>query len=118
MGFVNSITTVMDFSQKSLENTMSTIKEVHQTIAEIPINVAEELGGLPEEQATALKNKHRRVLDHVHDGIVDAVGEVNEYIVKQAQAVNDMARAQWDPPKPTIVEFETKKNRGTNKKLG
>ncbi|MFW2405859.1 MAG: hypothetical protein ACN4GT_13895 [Gammaproteobacteria bacterium] len=118
MGFVNSITTVMDFSQRSLENTMDTIKEVHQTIVEIPINIAEELGGLPKEQADVLKTKHRLVLDHVHDGIVGAVGEVNQYIVKQAQAVNDMARAQWDPPKPRVVDFETKKGSGREKKTG
>jgi len=108
MSFVSKIASVMDFSQRSLENTMDTIKEVHQTIVEIPINVAADLG-FPEEKATQLKSKHRQVLDHLHGGIVDACGEVNRYIVHQAQAVNDFARAQWEPAKPTVVELDKKR---------
>lgn len=115
MGFVDRIATVMNFSQTSLENTMSTVMEVHQTIIEIPINVAEDLGGLPEEKAKALKDKHRQVLEHLNGGIVDAIGEVNQYIVKQAQAVNDFARSQWEPPKPTIVEFQKKQDQRKKK---
>lgn len=84
------ITKVTNFSQTSLENTMGTIKEVHQTIVEIPIDVARELG-LPDEQSRLLKEKHRRVLDHIHDGVCKACGEVNHYIVKQARAVNQLA---------------------------
>jgi hypothetical protein len=108
MSFVSRIASVMNFSQRSLENTMTTIKEVHQTIFEIPVNVAEDLG-LPREQAVDLKNKHRQILDHLHDGIVDACGEVNQYVVNQAQAVNDFARDQWEPPRQTVVDLETKR---------
>jgi len=102
------ITKVTDFSQKSLENTMDTIKEVHQTIAEIPINIAQELG-FPEENSAALKDTHRRVLDHLHGGFCDACGEVNQYIVKQAKAVNQLADFAPDPAEPTIVKFDQKK---------
>ena len=78
------VTRVMEFSQTSLENTLDTVQEVHQTMAEIPINVAQEFG-LSEQTSAALKYTHRRVLEHLYNGVRDAVGEVNEYMVKQAQ---------------------------------
>lgn len=105
------ISKVMDFSQTSLENTVDTIKEVQQTIVEIPINIAEELG-LPEETSAELKDKHRRILDHVMDGVCDACGEVNEYIVKQAEAVNDFANFTPSPTKPKLLRLETNKDAG------
>ena len=99
---------VTDFSQTSLENTMGTIKEVHQAIIEIPINVAQEFG-LPEEDSTALKNTHRQILDHLHGGVCNACGEVNHYIVKQAKAVNQLFDFASRPVEPTIVQLDRMK---------
>ncbi len=114
MDFVDRISKVMEFSQTSLENTMSTVREVHQSIIEIPINVAQELG-YSEEKSTALKNTHRRVLELIHGGIVDACGEVNKYVVKQAQAVSELADPQTQPAKPTLVDWAPeKKKAGAN----
>ena len=96
------ITKVTNFSQTSLENTMDTIKEVHQTLVEIPIDVAQELG-VPEEQAAALKETHRRILEHLHSGVCDACGEINQYIVKQAKTVNELANFEPPAPKPRVV---------------
>jgi len=104
------ITKVTDFSQTSLENTMGTIKEVHQAIIEIPIDVAQELG-FPEEDSTALKNKHRQILDHLHDGICDTCSEVNQYIVKQAMAVNQLFDFEAHPTETTIMKPERKEGR-------
>lgn len=114
------ITKVTDFSQQSLENTMGTIKEVHQTIIEIPINAAQEFG-LPEERAGALKDTHRRVLDHLHSGVCDACAEVNQYIVEQAKAVNRLADFDARPTEseePTVLKLDRPQERRQQKKLG
>jgi hypothetical protein len=113
MGMLNMspldwVTRVMDFSQTSLENTLNTVKEVHQTVAEIPINIAQEFG-MPDETATALKDTHRRVLDHINNGVRDSVGIVNQYMVKQAQNVDRLANFDRLPSAPTIVQLESKK---------
>lgn len=116
MSPLDLITKVTDFSQKSLENTLSSIKEVHQTIVEIPINVAQDLG-LPEDTSTALKYTHRRVLDRVHDGVCGACGEVNRYIVEQAKAVNQLADYPARSAQPSIVKMQ-KREEPRDKKLG
>lgn len=107
MRLVDRITKVMDFSQTSLENTMDTITEVHQTIIEIPINVVQELG-FPEETSTALKNTHRRILDRIYGGYCNACGEVNRYIVKQAQAVSQLTDPASEPARPAPIKLERK----------
>ena len=96
---------VTDFSQASLENTLGTIKEVHQTIVEIPIDIAQELG-LPEEESAAIKATHRRLLDHLHAGVCDACGEVNQYIVKQARIVDELANFDSKAAEPTVVKLD------------
>jgi len=95
-------TRVMDFAQTSLENTLHTTKEIHQTMAEIPLNVAEELG-MSKQTSAALKYIHRQVLDHIYDGVRDAVGEVNHYVVKQAQNIDRLTNFDRVPEEPTIV---------------
>ena len=90
-------TRVMEFSQTSLENTLDAVKEVHQTMAEIPLNVGQELG-LPKQTSDALKYIHRQVLDRIYDGVGEAVGEVNQYVVKQVQNVDRLAN--FDPASP------------------
>lgn len=99
---------VMEFSQTSLDNTLDTVKEVHQTMVEIPVNVAEELG-LPKQTAADLKNTHRRVLDHIYTGISDSVGHVNQYMVDQAQSVDWLTSSDRPPAAPKIVKIENKK---------
>jgi len=117
MRLVDRITKVMDFSQTSLENTMDTITEVHQTIIEIPINVVQELG-FPEETSTALKNTHRRILDRIYGGYCNACGEVNRYIVKQAQAVSKLSEFSSEPTRPMPVKLERKtENRPASKAI-
>ena len=104
------ITKVTDFSQRSLENTLGTIKEVHQTIIEIPIDIAQELG-LPEKDGSALKDAHRRILDRVHNGVCNACGEVNQYIVEQAKAVNQLADFRQKPAASTTVKLAANNGR-------
>ena len=101
---------VMEFSQTSLENTLHAVKEVHQTMAEIPLNVGQELG-LPKETSSALKYIHRQVLDRIYDGVGEAVGEVNQYVVKQAQNIDrlanfDRATSAPEPAPATEPEAE------------
>jgi hypothetical protein len=107
MSFVDRITAVMNFSQKSMENTMDVVKEVHQAIIEIPIDILLELG-YAEESAALLKQKHRRLLEATHGGIKKSCGEINQYIVKQATVVSELAEASAIRPKPKskLVELE------------
>jgi hypothetical protein len=121
MGILNMspldwVTRVMDFSQTSLENTLDTVKEVHQTIAEIPINVAQELG-LPKETAAALKYIHRQVLDQIDSGVRGSVGQVNQYMVKQAENVDKLTNFDRVPSEPTIVTPASKKAQQQERKL-
>ena len=114
MSFLSRITAVMDFSQKSMENTMDVVKEVHQAIIEIPIDIATELG-YAEESAKLLKQKHRRLLEATHGGIKKSCGEVNRYIVKQATIVTELAEASAIRPRPRaktkLVELEAPQSR-------
>jgi len=110
------VTRVMDFSQTSLDNTLDTVKEVHQTMAEIPINVAQEFG-MSEQTSAALKYTHRRVLDHVYNGVRDAVGEVNQYMVKQAQNVDRLTNFDRLPSPQTIVNLGSKQEPLEERKL-
>ena len=87
LDWVNRVT---DYSQRSLQNTMGTIKSVHQTHVEMPINVAQELGA-PADKCAAAKATHRQVLDHLHNGFLEACEEVHEYVAKQATLVNELA---------------------------
>jgi hypothetical protein len=101
------VETVMDFSQTSLDNTLHTIKEVHQTIAEIPIDVAQEFG-LPQETANALKSTHRRVLNRIHAGFSDACAEVHQYMIRQARAINKLTDfdADDEPEERPLVRVD------------
>ena len=110
------VTRVMEFSQTSLENTLDTVQEVHQTMAEIPINVAKEFG-MSEQTSAALKYTHRRVLEHLYNGVRDAVGEVNEYMVKQAQNVDRLTNFDRLPSRPTIVKLGSKKDQLEERKI-
>lgn len=107
MSPLDLIEKVTNFSQKSLDNTLGTIKEVHQAVVEIPINVAQDLG-LPADKASALKDTHRRILDHVHAGVSRACEEVNRYVLRQAQAVNELADYAKTPLDPNVVELRGK----------
>jgi len=102
------VTRVMEFSQTSLENTLDTVQEVHQTMVEIPINVAQELG-MSKQTAAGLKWTHERVLEHLYNGVRDAAGEVNEYMVKQAENIDRLTNFERLPSRPKIVKLESKK---------
>ena len=99
------IVKVTDFSPKSLQNTLDTVKEVHQSVVEIPINVAEELG-LLDENSEALKDKHRKILDHLYAGIGEPCHEVYRYIAKQATAVNELFDFSPPPVDSTVVRLD------------
>ena len=123
MGLLNKspldlIRKVTDFSQTSAENTLGTIKDVHQKLAEIPLDIAQEFG-LAEEKSNALKDKHRRVLEHLHSGVCDAIGEVNQYIVEQAKAVDELADYGSKSGEPKLVPLDRKpSDKPKKKKLG
>jgi len=118
MSFVDRITAVMTFSQQSMENTMDVVKEVHQAIIEIPIDILLELG-YAEESAVLLKQKHRRLLEATHGGIKKSCGEVNQYIVKQATIVSELAEASAIRPTPkpntNVVAVKVLENRPAKK---
>lgn len=109
---------VTNFSQTSAENTLGTIKEVHQKLVEIPLDLAQEFG-LPEEKSIELKDKHRRLLDHLHSGVCEAIGEVNRYVVKQAEAVDELADYGPKRAEPKLLQLDRKpSDRPQTKKLG
>jgi hypothetical protein len=90
------ISKVSKFSQQSLGNTLGTIKEVHQILVEVPIDIAEELGA-PPDKCAEVKAQHRRILDHVEKGVASSCNEVLDYIVKQAELVDELAAGREEP---------------------
>lgn len=106
---------VTDFSQRSLDNTLGTITSVQQSIVEVPINIAEELGVAPDKCAYA-KAVHRRLLGHVYQGLSASCAEVHDYIVKQATLVDELAAGSDNSTTKPVVDLQARAPR--LKKLG
>lgn len=66
------------------------IEHAHQTIAEMALDLAEEMG-LPHANAEVLKTKHHRVIHVFYDAIVRTNDEIGDLVVSQFDAVTRFA---------------------------
>jgi hypothetical protein len=82
MSVVESANRLNDFVQASLENAMSTIRKIHQTAVEIPIDIGKELG-LPADKADQVKAAHERILVNTYAGVRKAQADLGSLAVQQ-----------------------------------
>ncbi len=76
---------------------MDAVSNVHQTMVEVPVDIAREFG-YPEEKASALKASHRRILDRVYGSVCSSFDEFSDLAVKQAGELRDLIEDQSSPP--------------------
>jgi len=71
-----------DIVQSSFRNAMDAVENIHQTTAEIPIEILQEIG-YPEDKAEIVKDSHRRILRIVYGGICNAHEDLGKLVVQQ-----------------------------------
>jgi len=71
-----------DLVQSSFRNAMDAVENIHQTTAEIPIEILQEIG-YPEDKAEIIKDSHRRILKIVYGGICNAHEDLGKLVVQQ-----------------------------------
>ena len=102
MTIVDRISAVNNMMQSSFKNAITSVENIHQTAAEIPLEFLQEFG-YPEERAEKVRESHRRVLRVLYGGICDAHEKFGDLLVMQASGltkfVGGMAGAgNWTPP--------------------
>ena len=71
-----------DLVQSSFRNAMDAVEKIHQTTAEIPLEILKEIG-YPEDKAEIIKDSHRRILRIVYGGICSAHEDLGKLVVRQ-----------------------------------
>jgi adenylosuccinate lyase len=90
MTIAQQVSEFKDLIQNSLENAMGTVERIHQTVIEMPIDVATELG-LSQEQATRLKDGHRRILHTLYAGVASGYNDLGDLVVAQVTSLTEFA---------------------------
>jgi hypothetical protein len=113
MSFESKISTFNDLIQASFRNAMDTVESIHQTSAEMPIEVIKELG-YPEDKAEVIKDSHRKILRFLYGGISNANEELGKLVVMQAGELNKFAGSiltptDWKAPAKTTAKKTAKK---------
>lgn len=128
MSIQDKVSSFNDLIQASFRNAMDTVEHVHQTAAEMPLDVLQELGYPPEKTAT-IKESHRTILRILYGGIKSAHVEMGKLVVMQAgelgKFANEMSGAsKWQaqatsaPATKTVADTKagTAKKRGSKKR--
>jgi hypothetical protein len=76
--------------QESFSAALDAIENLHQTVAEMPLEVLTELG-YPESKADSLKDSHRNVLRVVYGGIRAIQQNLGELAVSQSGRLDALA---------------------------
>jgi len=79
-----------DLIQSSFRNAMDTVESIHQTSAEMPLEVLRELG-YPEEKTETIKEAHRKILRIMYGGICNAHQELGKLVVMQTGELSRFA---------------------------
>lgn len=83
MSIETKVSRFNDLIQSSFKNAMDTVESIHQTSAEMPLEVLKELG-YPEEKTESIKAAHRNILRILYGGIYSAHEELGKLVVMQA----------------------------------
>lgn len=90
MSVIEKLSEINDYVQLSFRNGMNTVEKLHQTTAEIPLDMASELG-FSKDQADMIKGVHRRMLKSFYGAVIKANKEVGDLVVKQATELRSLA---------------------------
>jgi hypothetical protein len=82
MTMQDKASTVNNLVQSSFRNAMDAVENIHQTAAEIPIEILKEIG-YPKDKAEIIKDSHRRILKIVYGGICNAHEDLGKLVVQQ-----------------------------------
>ncbi len=82
MTMQDKASTFNNLVQSSFRNAMYAVENIHQTTAEIPIEILKEIG-YPEDKAEIIKDSHRRILKIVYGGICSAHEDLGKLVVQQ-----------------------------------
>lgn len=82
-----------DMIQEAIDDGATTVEEVHQHIAALPLEMLENLG-LFESQASGLKDRQRKTIGLVYDTIRKVNQEVGSLISEQFAALEDARTAR------------------------
>ncbi|MDX1803270.1 MAG: hypothetical protein R3292_04260 [Alcanivorax sp.] len=92
MKAVERIELLKDMIQEAIDDGATSVEEVHQHIGGLPFDALEKLG-LFEEQASSLKDKHRKTIGLVYDTIRKVNQEVGSLISEQFASLEDARNA-------------------------
>lgn len=88
------------FIQHSLSRAMGKAENIHQIMAEMPLDVLKELG-YSEEKAENLKSSHRKMLRIVYSGLGKTQRDFGNLVVRQADELDKLAGGLFGTMKPT-----------------
>ncbi len=90
MSIETKVSRFNDLIQSSFRNAMDTVESIHQTSAEMPLEVLKELG-YPEDKTETIKETHREILRILYGGICSAHQELGKLVVMQAGELSKFA---------------------------
>lgn len=113
MNFEDRVSAFNDLVQSSLRNAMDSVENIHQTTAEMPLEILKEYG-YPEDKAEAAKESHRALLKIMYGGICSANEELGKLVVLQAgglsQFFNEMTTGTGNQTQPVPKQQTAKKS--------
>lgn len=121
MAIQDKVSTFNDLIQSSFRNAMDAVENIHQTTAEIPIEIMKEIG-YPEDKAEIVKDSHRRILRIVYGGICNAHEDLGKLVVQQfgelgkfAEGLAGSGNSQSAGAQKTTVRKKTKRTKAAGK---
>lgn len=88
MSFEDRVSSFNNLVQSSFRNAMNSVESIHQTTAEMPLDILKDFG-YPEDKAEAAKDSHRQLLRIVYGGMCSANEELGKLLVLQAGGLSE-----------------------------
>lgn len=86
------------FTQASIINATGALERVHQTVFEIPVELAQSMG-YSAQKAEMIRSTHKRVLANLHGGVRKACDQLGGLFVEQVgeieTLVNELSAMRW-----------------------
>lgn len=93
MAFLTRIEAIKDLIQEAVNKGASTVEQIHQTIAAMPLDALEKRG-LLDDKAASLRETHAATIGAVYDAIRRINQEVGDLASGLIESVEDQIAAQ------------------------
>lgn len=93
MSFLTRIEALKDLVQEAVDKGATTVEQIHQTIAAMPMEALEKRG-LLDDKATAIKDVHASTIGSVYDAIRKVNKEVGDLASSLIETLEDQIEAQ------------------------